>query len=182
MIIPLSIVGKNVKMVVDGERRTSLSKPHSASHFMALALNKVLSVYWKKEIGMDGLGNPNFDQLAISVSSIEIGVSVDKYRIGKSLKKKGFDTQLFEKNIDKIELQVNSEIQQWLNSGNTIHVETEGKYVTSMRWWITNIEGKEVKIPCGGTHVKSVSDIEGMNVTMVYNAEESSLVIRSAVN
>jgi alanyl-tRNA synthetase len=83
--------GDLVELTVDAEYRRQLSAGHTGCHVASLALNFALAGRWRKPVALDGLGRPNFDQLAIVSSKIVPDGAVDCYRIGKSLRKKGFE-------------------------------------------------------------------------------------------
>ncbi|NUR83524.1 MAG: metal-dependent hydrolase, partial [Nonomuraea sp.] len=85
--------GTQVDLEVDPAYRAALSAGHTACHLAALALNAALAPYWRKEAKQDALGNPDFDQSAITSSRIAEYGSVDVYRLGKSLRKKGFSAE-----------------------------------------------------------------------------------------
>ena len=76
---------------VDAEHRAALSAGHTGCHLAAVALNAALAARWRKPVRTDGLGHPDFDQLAIVSSRIVPDGAVDTYRLGRSLRKKGFD-------------------------------------------------------------------------------------------
>lgn len=71
--------------------RAGFSIAHSRSHLFALALNRALATYWRKEVPTDSLGSPDFDKLAIQRSRLALDHSLETYRLGKSLRRKGFD-------------------------------------------------------------------------------------------
>lgn len=72
---PLPVEGEAVTLTVDGAHRAALSAGHTACHVAALALNAALADRWRQPLGAggrtDGLGNPDFDQLAITSSAAE---------------------------------------------------------------------------------------------------------------
>lgn len=67
------LVGEQVGLAVDVARRSSLSAAHTACHLMSLALNMELRDLWRKVPRTDCLGSPDFDQTAITRSSITPG-------------------------------------------------------------------------------------------------------------
>jgi alanyl-tRNA synthetase len=77
--------GAEVQLTVDPGHRAALSAGHTGCHLAALALNAALAHRWRKPARTDGLGHPDFDQLAIVSSRIEPFGAVDTYRIGRSL-------------------------------------------------------------------------------------------------
>ena len=81
--IPADIaVGARVALEVDAERRASLSRGHTACHLASLALDAALADLWRKEIGADPLGNPDFEGKANQSSRILDDGSIDEYRLG----------------------------------------------------------------------------------------------------
>ena len=50
---------------------------------------------WRKDVARDGIGNPDFDKIALTESRMVPDQARDTYRLGKSLRKKGFDTASF---------------------------------------------------------------------------------------
>ncbi|MGL6150966.1 MAG: hypothetical protein ACRC1N_07230, partial [Aeromonas sobria] len=77
-------VGSQVELQVDSAARHALSLGHSGCHLAALALNRALIPYWRKEVNeRDALGQPDFDRLAIQSSRVEPMGSREQYRIGK---------------------------------------------------------------------------------------------------
>lgn len=57
-----TVVGTEITMAVDAQRRRNLSRAHTACHLMALALNRSMADLWAKIIDLDSLGAPNFRQ------------------------------------------------------------------------------------------------------------------------
>ena len=53
-----------------GGRATAagLSRAHTGCHVSALALNAVVADLWRKEVVTDGIGNPDFDRIALTSS------------------------------------------------------------------------------------------------------------------
>ena len=80
---PLPVEGETVTLAADGGHRAPLSAGHSACHVAALALNAALADRWRQPLGSggrtDGLGNPDFDQLAITSSVIHPYGATDTY-------------------------------------------------------------------------------------------------------
>lgn len=70
---PADLAGEQAGLAVDVARRSSLSAAHTACHLMSLALNMELRDLWRKVPRTDCLGSPDFDQTAITRSSITPG-------------------------------------------------------------------------------------------------------------
>ncbi len=97
-------VGRQVTLRVDAEARHALSLGHSGCHLAALALNRALMPYWRKEVSeRDALDQPDFDRLAIQTSRVEPMGSREQYRIGKSLRKKGVNSEALLADLPQIE-------------------------------------------------------------------------------
>ncbi len=160
----LDLIGKTVTLSVNYETRYRVSAAHSIAHFMSLALNKATNSIWSKVYDTDDLGNYNLDKAAIYQSSITELKSVDIYRFGKSLKKKGFDKNILIENLDKINREVNSTLNNWLTQGAEITVEYKSKEISDTRLWKSTIDSTVVTIPCGGTHINNINEVKGVNV------------------
>ncbi|GAA0911281.1 metal-dependent hydrolase [Nonomuraea longicatena] len=170
-------VGEQVELVVDAAYREALSAGHSACHLAALALNAALADRWRKEVGLDALGHPDFDQSAITSSRIGERASVDVYRLGKSLRKKGFAAE--DLPVDEIATRVNGLLKTWVEADAPIWVDVPGPGLTARRTWRCGLPEGEASIPCGGTHVERTSRLGA--VTVALEAGEQSLTMRTTV-
>lgn len=172
----LDLIGQEVDLAVDVDCRTALSKAHTASHFTALALNKVTANLWKKpQEQLDALGNPNLDREAIATSTIGTDASIDQYHCGKSLRKKGFDSAQFfaPDTFKQIENKINQQLHEWLNSGRlNISMSPSETFLNEKREWTCAFpDGKKAVIPCGGTHYLTISPQNKIIVTLEKNNE-----------
>lgn len=179
----LDLVGQETNLVVDINYRTALSKTHTASHFTALALNKVTANLWKKpQEQLDALGNPNLDREAIAASTIGTEASIDQYHYGKSLRKKSFDSAQFfaDDTFKQIENKINQQLYEWLSSGKlNLSMLPSETYLNEKREWTCIFpDGKKAVIPCGGTHYLTVSPQDKIIVTLEKN-NESDFTITS---
>lgn len=153
-------VGSQVELQVDSAARHALSLGHSGCHLAALALNRVLIPYWRKEVSeRDALGQPDFDRLAIQSSRVEPCGSREQYRIGKSLRKKGVNSEALLADLALIEEKVNQQLADWIAAGGEIRRSRAGEAIIDSRYWHCMLEGQEVTIPCGGTHVASLAEL-----------------------
>lgn len=160
--------GKTVELTVDKQRRHVLSAPHTAVHLAALALNQVAGSYWTKPYDdLDGLGHANLDKAAVSGSLIAAHLSTDHFRLGKSLKKKGFNRDGFLAELAEIAVQIEAQVSKWLASGAAISVTPAQSGLDDVRIWHCALDGRTATIPCGGTHVASLSEIGGVNVKLM---------------
>ena len=160
-------IGTQVALKVDAEARHALSLGHSACHLVALALNRVLTPYWRKEVSeRDALDQPDFDRLAIQSSRVEPLGSREQYRIGKSLRKKGVNGEALLAELAQVEEQVNRQLADWLAAGGEIRRSRAGEAIIDSRYWHGVLEGRELTIPCGGTHVGSLAELGQVQVQL----------------
>ena len=116
-------VGSQVELQVDSAARHALSLGHSGCHLAAMALNRVLIPYWRKEVSeRDALGQPDFDRLAIQSSRVEPCGSREQYRIGKSLRKKGVNSEALLADLALIEEKANQQLADWIAAGSEIRL------------------------------------------------------------
>ncbi|MGL5555402.1 MAG: hypothetical protein ACRDC8_08925, partial [Aeromonas veronii] len=160
-------VGSQVELQVDSAARHALSLGHSGCHLAALALNRALIPYWRKEVSeRDALGQPDFDRLAIQSSRVEPCGSREQYRIGKSLRKKGVNSEALLADLALIEEKVNPQLADWIAAGGEIRRSRAGEAIIDSRYWHCMLEGQEVTIPCGGTHVASLAELGAVKVQL----------------
>ncbi|WP_323063737.1 hypothetical protein [Aeromonas jandaei] len=173
-------VGSLVELQVDNAARHALSLGHSGCHLAALALNRTLTPYWRKEVSeLDALGQPDFDRLAIQSSRVEPCGSREQYRIGKSLRKKGVNNEALLADLAVIEEKVNRQLADWIAAGGEIHRSRAGEAIIDSRYWHCTMEGQEVTIPCGGTHVASFAELGEVRVTL--NPSEEGFMLHTQV-
>ncbi|MCH7371445.1 MULTISPECIES: hypothetical protein [Aeromonas] len=174
-------VGNVVELRVDAEARHALSLGHSGCHLVALALNRVLIPYWRKEVSeRDALGQPDFDRLAIQTSRVEPMGSREQYRIGKSLRKKGVNGEALLAELAQIEELINEQLAQWLATGGEIRRTRAGEAIIDSRYWHCVLEGQELSIPCGGTHVGNLAELGRVSVQLSPAEEGFTLITRIA--
>ncbi|CAJ1795966.1 hypothetical protein PEKONANI_01145 [Aeromonas jandaei] len=173
-------VGSLVELQVDNAARYALSLGHSGCHLAALALNRTLTPYWRKEVSeLDALGQPDFDRLAIQSSRVEPCGSREQYRIGKSLRKKGVNNEALLADLAVIEEKVNRQLADWITTGGEIRRSRAGEAIIDSRYWHCMLEGQEVTIPCGGTHVASLAELGEVKVTL--NPAEEGFTLHTQV-
>ncbi|MEH8246735.1 hypothetical protein Q7I21_12015 [Aeromonas veronii] len=172
-------VGSQVELQVDSAARHALSLGHSGCHLAALALNRVLTPYWRKEVSeRDALGQPDFDRLAIQSSRVEPCGSREQYRIGKSLRKKGVNSEALLADLALIEEKVNQQLANWIAAGGEIRRSRAGEAIIDSRYWHCMLEGQEVTIPCGGTHVASLAELGEVKVELTLVEEGFAMLTR----
>lgn len=172
-------VGEDVGIHVDAEFRAGLSAGHTACHLIALALNKSLASLWSKTPRVDGLGQPDFDQAAITESRIGPFRSVDRYRLGKSLRKSGFATARLVEEVGGIQADVNAQVSSWIAADARIRIEAEAADLTARRWWSCALPEGTARLACGGTHVESTGALGRVRVEL--DLSEAELVVRTEV-
>jgi alanyl-tRNA synthetase len=158
-------VGDEVDVTVDEGYRHSLSAGHSACHLASLALDAALARAWTKEVPADALGAPGFDALACASSRIHEHGSTDVYRIGKSLRRKGFDTAALD-DLGAIADAANARLAEWVATGAGIRIDRDGDGLGDRRRWVCELPGGDAVIPCGGTHVASLSELGTVRVAL----------------
>ncbi|MFQ2150078.1 hypothetical protein ACK33U_15870 [Aeromonas jandaei] len=172
-------VGSRVELQVDSAARHALSLGHSGCHLAALALNRTLTPYWRKEVSeRDALGQPDFDRLAIQSSRVEPCGSREQYRIGKSLRKKGVNSEALLADLVLIEEKVNQQLADWIAAGGEIRRSRAGEAIIDSRYWHCTLEGQEVTIPCGGTHVTSLAELGEVRVQLTLVEEGFAMLTR----
>ncbi|MFQ2183456.1 MULTISPECIES: hypothetical protein [Aeromonas] len=172
-------VGSQVELQVDSAARHALSLGHSGCHLAALALNRVLTPYWRKEVSeRDALCQPDFDRLAIQSSRVEPCGSREQYRIGKSLRKKGVNSESLLADLALIEEKVNQQLADWIAAGSEIRRSRAGEAIIDSRYWHCMLEGQEVTIPCGGTHVASLAELGEVKVQLTQVEEGFAMLTR----
>lgn len=158
--------GDTVTVEVDEGLRNSTSAGHTACHLASLALNAALADRWKKDVRADALGHPDFDGLAIDQSLIGPNASVDTYRLGKSLRKKGFSVEGFSEALPSVQAAVNAALAEWVRTDAAVRIDCDGDRLTDRRYWVCELPGESVRIPCGGTHVNSLGALGEVTVTL----------------
>ena len=165
--IPVEITtGASVTLEADAESRAALSRGHTACHLASLALDAALAELWRKEIGTDPLGNPDFEGRANQSSRIHADGSVDEYRLGKSLRKAGFDSEGFAASLADCEERINAQLAEWVESDAASRVQAEGPTIVDRRSWRCGLPEGEVSFLCGGTHVRSLAEFASITVSL----------------
>lgn len=174
----MSLVGKDVQLNVDAERRLMLSAAHTATHVVALALNKSAADLWRKDVDLDGLGHPDLDKLAMEKSTITPGKAIDVYRFGKSLRKKyGFEASTFVEGIAQFTEAIKQQVAEWVASGARVVIEADGTELESRRRWTCELDGKLVKFPCGGTHLDHLGQLESIDIAFEIDPEGQGMTM-----
>lgn len=158
--------GARIDLSVDQVRRAGLSRGHTACHLASLALDLALADLWRKDPGQDALGSPDFEARANQSSRIHENGAVDEYRLGKSLRRAGFDTETFAATLGDRESRVNAQLAEWITTGATSRIATEGPTIVDRRTWQCELPQGTAEILCGGTHVGSLAEFASISVTL----------------
>lgn len=171
--------GDRVRVEVDADYRRALSVGHTACHLASLALDRVLADAWSKPVAVDALGAPAFDSLAIEASEIVERGSRDRYRIGRSLRKKGFDATRFDEPV-ALAAAVDEVLAAWTASAAPVRVEVPDAALGARRSWVCALGEGDARIPCGGTHVRSLAELGRVSVSFeVVDADGARTVVMS---
>jgi alanyl-tRNA synthetase len=174
---PAPTEGDQVSFTVDASHRAALSAGHTACHLAAIALNAALADRWRRPVRHDGLGHPDFDQLAIVSSRINPDGAVDTYRLGRSMRKKGFDVDDLATDLPGIAAEANRLLTRWVESGAPIELQVSGPLLTDLREWVCSLPEGTQRIPCGGTHPRSLTEFEAVSVELAFDQSISELVM-----
>jgi Ser-tRNA(Ala) deacylase AlaX len=158
--------GDTVDVEVDAAYRRALSTGHTGCHLASLAMNRAVANRWRKEIRPDGFGSPDFDGTANDVSLIRENASTDTYRLGKSLRKKGFVVDGFVDSLGTVQAAINASLAEWVATDAAVRVERAGEGLTDRRFWVCELPGHTVRIPCGGTHLSSLKELGGLRAEL----------------
>ncbi|GAA1772041.1 metal-dependent hydrolase [Agromyces humatus] len=169
--------GDEVVIRADAATRRSLSLGHTACHAASLALNQTLAGRWSKPAREDPLGNPDFDGIAIASSRIEPNGSVDRYRLNKSLRRAGFDVAGLADDLAALGDTVTQTMAGWAAAGASVHVERDGDLLTDRRRWVADLPPGVARIDCGGTHVASLADMAGAQVSFELDDDQGTPVL-----
>ncbi|MDQ2740633.1 MAG: hypothetical protein M3Y35_18875 [Actinomycetota bacterium] len=163
-------VGSRVDLRVDAAHRLALSAGHTGCHVAALSLNAALADRWSKPVTVDGLGHPDFYQLALATSNIDPDGSTDYYRLGKSLRRKRLDST--DLAIDTVTAAANAVLAGWVAAGASMRIETEGDGLTDRRTMVCELPEGQQRTLCGGTHLTSLNGVTAIEVELLLTDAE----------
>jgi alanyl-tRNA synthetase len=172
--------GDDVTLEVDQPFRDALSLQHTGVHLAALALNRAAQPFWTKDgANPDSLGAPDFDKAAVVQSEIGVQRSTDVYRLGKSLRKKGFDAAAFLADLPARAEAINETLRHLLADAAPVVVSPPQGPLGDRRIWATRLNGVDVSMPCGGTHVADLAMLAAITVTLTPVDEGLVMVTQS---
>jgi len=170
--------GDEVTVHVAGAYRRALSRGHTACHLASLALNAALADRWTKQPREDGLGNPDFDKEAIQSSRILESGSLDRFRLNKSLRRKGFTTDGLADELEQVTKDVNATLAEWIATGTPVRIDRDGDRLTDRRYWVAELAGATVRIPCGGTHATSLAELGDTRVELTVDGDGGTSILQ----
>jgi alanyl-tRNA synthetase len=56
-----------------------------------------------------------------------------------------------------------------------VRIERDGDLLADRRTWVCELPGGQVRIPCGGTHLRSLADLSAATVSFAATAVEGGL-------
>lgn len=164
------------EVIVDADYRAALSAGHTACHLASLALDRALVDAWSKDVPLDALGAPAFDALAIESSLITENGSRDVYRIGKSLRKKGFGVAALD-DTSTLETAINATLAEWVASDAAVRIDRDDDALSARRYWACSLPGGTATIPCGGTHLTTLADLESITISLETDERDGALTL-----
>jgi alanyl-tRNA synthetase len=169
---------KAVTLEVDATFRAALSLQHTGVHLAALALNRVAAGFWSKDPqDPDSFGAPNLDKAAVTLSEIIEEASTDHYRLGKSLRKKGFDAVGFLADLPTRASEMNEALRGFLATSAPIRISPAEGPLANRRLWSTRLNGADIAMPCGGTHLADLVELAEVMVSIA--PTEDGFVMRT---
>ena len=178
---PQILPGDTCRLEVDPVYRRAIATGHTACHIAALGLNIALTPYWKKSTRTDALGNNDFDQEAIFLSTIGEFNSADHYRIGRSMRKAGFSAEAFWERFDQTAPEVAQRANDLLREIESITVSPDRTPFHARRTWIAKYKGRELSIPCGGVHIADPRELKSIEIDFSRSQDPSEFVMHTRV-
>ena len=97
------------------------------------------------------------------------------------MRKKGFDADDLTVDLSAIEADVNRLLAGWVSSGAHIELVVSGPRLTDLREWVCALPEGTQRIPCGGTHLRSLAEVDAVSVALVYGESIGELVMTTQV-
>jgi alanyl-tRNA synthetase len=184
---PGAVIGHEVTLSVDTERRHALSAAHTGCHLFSLALNEALADRWRepadggagpadKGVRTDPLGNPDFDSAAMESSRMDVAASTDRYRIGKSLRRKGFQAEGLREALPRLTAQINARLTAWVSADAQVRVDAQGPALTDRREWVCELPRSTAAISCGGTHLSRLGEVTAWTAALSLSEDGAELL------
>jgi alanyl-tRNA synthetase len=71
--------------------------------------------------------------------------------------------------IPTIAAAANETLAEWVALGAQIDLLVSGPRLTDLREWVCSLPEGTQRIPCGGTHLRSLADVDGIGVELRYD-------------
>ena len=68
--------------------------------------------------------------------------------------------------LAQVEERINRQLADWLAAGGEIRRSRAGEAIIDSRYWHCTLDGREVTIPCGGTHAASLAELGRVRVQL----------------
>jgi alanyl-tRNA synthetase len=177
-----AVPGSVVSLRVDAARRRELSVAHTAHHLSGLALNASLASLWRRGMPPDTLGNPDFDTIAWSSTSVTATGFTDSYRIRTwSSRDGGLDPDGLDSLAHVLGRAVSDRIRRWLGRRSSIRFGAAGPHLTDLRWWDCDLPQGTARVTCGGVHASDLRMVPGVHVTASLSADRTELILSGAI-
>jgi alanyl-tRNA synthetase len=68
----------------------------------------------------------------------------------------------------------NQQLAEWSQEPSEVSMQLEGPFLTSSRYWHCTLDGVDVVMPCGGTHINHMDEL--INLRVELKAVDSSYI------
>jgi alanyl-tRNA synthetase len=99
--------------------------------------------------------------------------------MGKSLRKKGFDAAAFLADLPGRAAMMNKALRHMLEAPAPVLISPGEGPLGDRRLWSTRLNGVEVSMPCGGTHLAHLSELAAIEVELSPTDDGFIMVTRS---
>jgi alanyl-tRNA synthetase len=72
----------------------------------------------------------------------------------------------FAEALPQLEAAINATLLDWTSTDAAVRIDRDGDLLTDRRYWVCELPGASVRIPCGGTHVESLGTLGVLTVTL----------------
>ena len=100
---------------------------------------------------------------------------------GRSLRKKGFDVDGLAAALPDIAAAANRQLSGWVATRAPVEIRVSGPRLTDLREWVCALPEGTQRIPCGGTHLRSLAEVDAIAVELAYDQALGELVMTTRV-